>query len=184
MSARFSAPAGKAISEPIAAPDGSLQGLPPLLAPHTRLLVLGSFPGVASLAAQQYYGHPRNQFWPLLSALFEIELTTMSYAQRVEAVLARGLGIWDAYAACERQGSLDSAIRAPLFNDFGPLRARAPELAWVAFNGAQAARALPLIQALGWPAATLPSTSPAHASWSLERKLVAWRQAFERAGLI
>jgi hypoxanthine-DNA glycosylase len=167
----------------LAAPPPVLIGLPPVLAPHTRLLVLGSFPGVASLAAQQYYGHPRNQFWPIVGALFKVDLMAMPYEPRIAAVRERGLGIWDAYASCRRIGSLDSAIEAPQFNDFGTAQRIAPHIALVVHNGAESARALPHVQALGWPALRLPSTSPANASWSLERKLAAWRLAFERAGL-
>ncbi len=160
-----------------------LHGLPPVLAPHTRLLVLGSFPGVASLAAQQYYGHPRNQFWPLVSTLLQVGLLGLNYAERIHTVRERGLGIWDAYASCQRVGSLDSAIQAAQLNDFAAAREQAPHIVLVAHNGAQAARALPQVQALGWPALRLPSTSPANAAWSFERKLAAWRVAFERAGL-
>jgi hypoxanthine-DNA glycosylase len=166
-----------------AKPPALLQAMPPVCAPHTRLLVLGSFPGVASLAAQQYYGHPRNQFWPMLSALWGVDLTIKSYADRRAIVLERGLGIWDAYASCRRTGSLDSAIQAPQFNDFGALRRQAPQIALVVCNGAQAARAAPLLQAQGWPTWKLPSTSPAHASWSFERKLAVWREAFQQVGL-
>ncbi|HET7865570.1 MAG TPA: DNA-deoxyinosine glycosylase, partial [Burkholderiaceae bacterium] len=89
-----------------------LQGLAPVIAPHTRLVVLGSFPGEASLAAQRYYAHPRNQFWPILSALWGVDLPAMPYPQRLEQVLQHGLGIWDVYASCRREGSLDSAIEA------------------------------------------------------------------------
>ncbi len=168
---------------PLGAPPGTLRGLPPVWAPHTRLLVLGSFPGVASLAAQQYYGHPRNQFWPLVGALLQLDLMAMPYERRVATLRERGLGIWDAYASCRRVGSLDSAIQARQFNDFGALRRLAPQIALVAHNGAESARAMPAIQALGWPVLRLPSSSPAHASWSFERKLDSWRLAFERAGL-
>jgi hypoxanthine-DNA glycosylase len=161
----------------------TLLGLPPVLAPQTQLLVLGSFPGVASLAAQQYYGHPRNQFWPIVGALLQLDLMALPYQQRIAAVRERGLGIWDAYASCRRVGSLDSAIEAPQFNDFSAVRRVAPRIALVVHNGAESARALPQIQALGWPALRLPSSSPANASWSCERKLAAWRVAFEQAGL-
>ena len=160
-----------------------LEGLPPVLAPDTRLLVLGSFPGVASLAAQQYYAHPRNQFWPILSALWHIDLPAMPYPDRLAEVRRRGLGIWDVYAACRREGSLDSAIEAPRLNDFTALRRRAPRLAHAAHNGGESARVMRSLQALGLQVHRLPSTSPANASCSFERKLAAWRQVFLQAGV-
>ncbi len=160
-----------------------LSSLPPVLAPHTRLVVLGSFPGVASLRAQQYYAHPRNQFWPLLSALWEVELIGLPYAQRVAEASARGLGLWDVYASCRRTGSLDSAIRDAVFNDLASLRQRAPGLRAIAHNGGESARALRHTQALGVAVIRLPSTSPANASWSFDRKLDAWRAAFAEHGL-
>ncbi len=81
-----------------------------MLGPGTRLLVLGSFPGVASLRASQYYGHPRNHVWPILSALWQVDLVGLPYAQRLAEMQRRGLGLWDVYASCRRSGSLDSAI--------------------------------------------------------------------------
>ncbi|MDZ7855511.1 DNA-deoxyinosine glycosylase [Sphaerotilus sp.] len=155
-----------------------LTGFAPVLAPNTRLLVLGSFPGVASLQQQQYYGHPRNQFWPILSALWSIDLRSLPYAQRLDAVRARGLGIWDVYAHCRREGSLDSAIEAAEVNDFSGLRAQAPGLVAVAHNGAESARVMQHLQSLGFAVHRLPSTSPANAGWSFERKLAAWRDVF------
>lgn len=155
-----------------------LTGFAPVIAPHTRLMVLGSFPGVASLVQQQYYGHPRNQFWPILSALWGVELRSLPYAQRLDVVRARGLGIWDVYAHCRREGSLDSAIEAVEVNDFSGLRAQAPGLMAVAHNGAESARVMKHLQALGFAVHRLPSTSPANAGWSFERKLAAWREVF------
>jgi hypoxanthine-DNA glycosylase len=160
-----------------------LHGLPPVIAPHTRLLVLGSFPGVASLAAQQYYGHPRNQFWPLLSALWGCDLQRLGYEARLTEVRRHGLGIWDVYASCRRAGSLDSAIEAATYNRFESLHQLAPHLRWVAHNGGESARAMKHLQALGFGVLRLPSTSPANASWTFERKLAAWRAAFVQAGL-
>jgi hypoxanthine-DNA glycosylase len=160
-----------------------LQGLPPVVARGTRCLVLGSFPGEASLAAQQYYGHPRNHFWPLLSAIWQIDLAAWPYAKRLAEVRRRGLGIWDAYASCRREGSLDTAIEAAELNDFAALRVRAPGLHLVLHNGAESARAAPLLQGLGLATRRLPSTSPANASWSFERKLQSWRAAFEEGGI-
>lgn len=155
-----------------------LIGLPPVVGPNTRLMVLGSFPGVASLQARQYYAHPRNQFWPILSALWGEDLRALPYPERLQRALAHGLGIWDVYAGCQREGSLDSAIRAPEVNDLAGLRRLAPGLQAVAHNGGESARAMRVTAAQGFTVHKLPSTSPANASWSFERKLAAWREVF------
>ena len=160
-----------------------LQGLPPVLGRATRLLVLGSFPGVASLQAQQYYAHPRNQFWPLLGAIWGVDIVAMPYARRLAEVRRRGLGLWDIYARCHRVGSLDQAITDAEFNDLASLRRRVPQLQCVAHNGGESARAMKQVAALGYTVLKLPSTSPANASWSFERKHAAWQAAFEQAGL-
>lgn len=161
----------------------TLQGLAPVIGRGTKLVVLGSFPSVASLAAGQYYAHPRNQFWPLLSALWGIDLRALPYPQRLAEVKRRGLGIWDVYARCRREGSLDSAIEEAERNDLASLRRRAPGLVAIAHNGGESARAMALTRTLGVPVLRLPSTSPANASWSFERKLAAWREAFVSCGL-
>jgi hypoxanthine-DNA glycosylase len=160
-----------------------LCGLAPIVARHTRLLVLGSFPSVASLAAGQYYAHPRNHFWTILSALWSIDLRELPYARRIAVVKDTGLGIWDVYASCRREGSLDSAIEDAVPNDLAGLVARAPQLQAIAHNGGESARAMRLTRGFGLPVHRLPSTSPANASWSFERKLAAWRAVFEEAGL-
>jgi hypoxanthine-DNA glycosylase len=152
-----------------------LVGLPPVVGRGTRLLVLGSFPGAASLAAAEYYAHPRNHFWPILSALWGIDLRAMPYRQRLAEMRRRGLGLWDVYAACRREGSLDQAIEDAEYNDFASLLRRAPRLRAVAHNGGESARAMRHLAALGFEVRRLPSTSPANASWSFERKLEAWR---------
>jgi len=160
-----------------------LAGLPPIAGRHARLLVLGSFPGAASLQAQQYYAHPRNQFWRLLGALWDVDLVGARPAQRVAEVRRRGLAIWDVYARCRREGSLDSAIEDAEPNDLQGLVARLPRLVAIAHHGAESARAMRVTQALGRPVHRLPSTSPANASWSFERKLEAWRVVFAACGL-
>jgi hypoxanthine-DNA glycosylase len=165
-----------------AAADARLLGLPPVAGRDARLLVLGSFPGAASLAAQQYYAHPRNHFWPILGALWHVDLIALPYARRVAELRARGLAVWDVYAACRREGSLDSAIEQAEPNDLAALAARLPRLAAIAHNGGESARAMRITRALGLPVHRLPSTSPANASWSFERKLAAWRETFEAAG--
>ncbi len=99
------------------------------------------------------------------------------------AALAHHLGIWDVYAACEREGSLDTAIRAGELNDFAGLRERCPQLQAIAHNGGESFRHARHTQALGLPVHKLPSTSPANASWSFERKLQAWKTVFDAAGV-
>lgn len=160
-----------------------LHGLPPVVGCGTRLLLLGSFPGAASLAAAQYYAHPRNQFWPLLSALLGEDLVGLPYPRRLRRLGARGVGLWDVIAACRREGSLDSRIRDARYNDLAGLRRRAPRLCAIAHNGAASARLLPASAALGVPVFRLPSSSPAHARVGFERKLAAWREVFGASGL-
>ena len=164
-----------------------LTGLPPLVSPRTRLLILGSFPGAASLAAQQYYGHPRNHFWKILQAIWPdspMEIGVDSYQNRSEWLLSKRLGLWDVYAACERDGSLDSNIRNAVVNDFAAVRQLCPELRAVAHNGGESFKHSKYTLMLGLPVYKLPSTSPANASWSFERKLGSWREVFDKHGLI
>ena len=164
-----------------------LVGLPPLASTTTRLLVLGSFPGAASLTRQQYYAHPQNHFWPILQAIWPaspLATSTDSYEKRSKWLLDRGLGVWDVYAACERVGSLDAAIRQPQVNDFAILKRQCPQLKIVAHNGGESFRHARYTAALGLPVYKLPSTSPANASWSFARKLAAWREVVGAAGLL
>ena len=160
-----------------------LDGLGPVVDANTRLVVLGSFPGVASLQAQQYYGHPRNHFWPILGALWQVDLKTAPYAQRLAVARKRGLGLWDVYASCRREGSLDSAIVDAQLNDLASLTRIAPGLRAIAHNGGESARTMRLTGTLGLPVIRLPSTSPANASWSFEKKLAAWRAALQEHGV-
>jgi hypoxanthine-DNA glycosylase len=99
------------MSRPDLEPTSLLTGLAPVIAPDTRILILGSFPGAASLAAQQYYAHPRNQFWKLVGELVNEDLYNLPYDERLPRLLAHRFGLWDVLAACEREGSLDSANR-------------------------------------------------------------------------
>lgn len=164
-----------------------LTGLAPLVSSQTRLLILGSFPGAASLAAQQYYGHPQNHFWKILQVIWPagpIGTGADSYQKRSEWLLSKGLGLWDVYAACEREGSLDSRIRQPVVNDFSRLKQMCPALEAIAHNGGESFKHVRHTSLLGLPVYRLPSTSPANASWSFERKLAAWRDVFEKNRLI
>ncbi len=164
-----------------------LTGLAPLVSPKTRLLILGSFPGAASLAAQQYYGHPRNHFWKILQTLWPdgpVGGLADSYEARRAWLLSKQLGLWDVYRACEREGSLDSSIRRAEINDLAGLAKSCPNLEAIAHNGGESFRHAKYTLLLGLPVYRLPSTSPANASWSFERKLAAWREVFEKHGLV
>ncbi|MDB5933658.1 MAG: hypothetical protein JWQ01_1002 [Massilia sp.] len=154
--------------------DCGLTGLAPVIAADTRILILGSFPGAASLAAQQYYAHPRNQLWPILSTLTGEDLAGLPYAERLSRLLAHGFGLWDVLGACEREGSLDSAIRNPAANDFARLRELCPELETVGFNGQTSGKFASEFAQAGYRTVVLPSTSPAHASLSFDEKLTRW----------
>ncbi|MBT9506156.1 DNA-deoxyinosine glycosylase [Rhodoferax sp.] len=176
-------------------PGLRLLGLPPIVSPDTRLLILGSFPGAASLARHQYYAHPQNHFWKILQAIWPDSpraISVESYEKRSEWLLGKGLGVWDVYASCEREGSLDAAIRNAQVNDFARLQRMCPQLSVIAHNGGESFRharhVLASLSAAGaqapLPVYKLPSTSPANASWSFERKLAAWREAMAAAGLL
>ena len=155
---------------------GRLAGLPPLIDARARVLVLGSFPSAASLAARRYYAHPKNQFWRILEALLEQPLADSDYATQQVVVQAAGLAIWDVYASCERAGSLDSAIQNAQANDFRALTKHAPQLRRICFNGKTAARFAKPLAALGYDMVIAPSTSPAY-TLAFDEKLDAWRAA-------
>ena len=113
-------------------------GLPPILWPHARVLVLGSLPGDESLRQRRYYANPRNQFWPILARIHGEELGD-DPAQRLALLERHGIALWDVLASAERQGSLDGNIRNEVPNDFGAVFRALPQLRVIALNGAKAA---------------------------------------------
>jgi hypoxanthine-DNA glycosylase len=155
-------------------------GLAPVIDSNTRILILGSFPGAASLAAQQYYAHPRNALWPILSELTGEDLVSLPYTERLPRLLAHGFGLWDVLGACERKGSLDSAIRNPAANDFERLHRLCPVLTTVGFNGQTSGKFAPQFAKHGYRTIVLPSTSPAHMAMTFEQKMEVWWQLVER----
>ncbi|MGH7027146.1 DNA-deoxyinosine glycosylase [Brevundimonas sp.] len=139
----------------------------PVVDAGTRILILGSLPGEASLAVSQYYAHPRNAFWRLMGDLLDQpDLYERAYADRLTALRARGVGLWDTVAEAERIGSLDTAIRLPVHADLPGLAAALPNLQAIAFNGGKAAqlgRRILAGSAITTELIDLPSSSPAHA---------------------
>lgn len=148
----------------------------PIVDHDTRLLILGSLPGEASLAVGQYYAHPRNAFWRLMGGLLDQpDLHERAYAERLIALRAGGVGLWDTVAEAERIGSLDTAIRLPVHADLCGLAAALPNLAAIAFNGGKAAqlgRRILAGSAIAVELIDLPSSSPAFARplpWKIEQ---------------
>ncbi len=140
-------------------------GFAPVVDTETRLLILGSLPGDASLRAAQYYAHPRNAFWPLIGGVLGEDLLALRYEQRLDRLTARGVGLWDVIASAERSGSLDAAIRSPEAADLRGLIGSLSRLRAVAFNGKLAAKLGRRIigDVAGVRLIDLPSSSPAHA---------------------
>lgn len=147
----------------------------PVTRPDTRLLVLGSLPGAISLSATRYYANPRNQFWRLIGAAIERDLEALDYEARLDALLDAGVGLWDTVAAATREGSLDSDIRLHAASDICAMAATLPVLRAMAFNGGKAARiGRKQLGDTGLALVDLPSSSPAHAGLSFERKRDSW----------
>jgi double-stranded uracil-DNA glycosylase len=154
-------------------------GFPPVGASQPRLLILGSLPGQASLQAQQYYAHPRNAFWPIMAELLGFD-PTLAYPARLAELSQHHIALWDVLQSAERSGSLDQAIvsSSQAANPLDQFLAQ-PQLRAIACNGALAAKLL--VQSKLCSRHThiellrLPSTSPAHAALSFDKKLRQWR---------
>lgn len=148
----------------------------PVVDHHTRLLVLGSLPGERSLAVMQYYGHPQNAFWRLMSAVTGTDLVAMSYQARLRTLQQHRIGLWDVVAQAQRAGSLDSAIRNHVGNDLPALLGHYPSISTIAFNGATAKKLGMKIladAASRYRLFDLPSSSPAH-TLPFDKKLGHW----------
>lgn len=161
--------------------SAALRGFPPVIDRRVRTLILGSFPSEASLAKAQYYGHAQNQFWRLVGRVIDAPLHEMPYEARLEALLARRIGLWDVIGTCEREGSLDSAIRNATQNRFRRVTRVATELRRVCFNGKTAATLEPWFSEQGYATFVLPSSSPAN-TMAFRTKLRSWRRALMPGG--
>jgi hypoxanthine-DNA glycosylase len=167
------------------------RGFAPIADARARLLILGSLPGQASLAAGQYYAQPRNAFWRILGELLGAG-PDVDYQARAATLRRAGIALWDVCAAAERPGSLDASIRrdSVVVNDFAAFLRTHPRIALLAFNGATAADlyrrcVLPVLppRAAALPTLRLPSTSPAHAGMPYAAKRAAWAEALHGAGV-
>ena len=159
-----------------------VSSFPPIHHPSARVLILGSMPGVASLNAYQYYAHPRNRFWSIMSQLFSIPLE-LEYEQRCSQLIRNNIALWDVLASCQRTGSLDSNISSNsiVTNDFNTFLHDHNDIVYVFFNGTKAEkeyvkRVIPSLDEVHVHIQyqRLPSTSPAMASITLEQKIDHW----------
>ena len=147
----------------------------PVFDDASRVLVLGTMPSPASRAAGFYYGHPRNRFWPVMARLFDEPVPQGARDRRAFALRHR-IALWDVLASCEIRGASDASIADPVPNDLRLVVGRAPVEA-VFTTGATAWNLYRRLcePEVGMPAVKLPSTSPANASWTLERLVGAYR---------
>ena len=155
--------------------------LPAVVDSKTRVLIVGSMPGVQSLEKQQYYGHPRNHFWPIIAKLTGVDVPER-YEDRLALVRAHHIGLWDVIKTCERKGSLDSNIRAEVANDFEQLFIQFPQIEAIVFNGTKAFSVFKKhigLEALKARAFyQMPSTSPVPGRFNktFEEKCEIWAQ--------
>lgn len=166
-----------------AEPDPECRSFAPEVDAKTTVLVLGSMPGRESLRRREYYGFPRNLFWSIAGELLGFD-PALPYRERVAALLARGVGLWDVLADCERPASsLDAAILSPTPNDLPGLLERFPRIRRICCNGSAAANYLAkFFPEIGVEVRRLPSTSPAAAMLTREAKLRVWREALTGCG--
>lgn len=149
--------------------------LPPICDGGSRILILGSFPSVKSRAVQFYYGNPRNRFWPVLARVLEDPVPD-SIEGKKSFLLRHHIALWDVIASCEINGSADSSIQNAVPNDLTPILSQCP-IRQIYTNGSAAARLYRkfLFPQTGRDAIPLPSTSPANASYSIERLSASWQ---------
>ena len=148
--------------------------IPPLYDAESRVLILGSFPSVKSREGQYFYHHPQNRFWKVLAAVLQEE-PPVTIAEKAAMLHRRHIALWDVIASCEIAGSSDSSIRNAVPNDLSPIFAAADIRAVFCNGGAIYNYYRKYTQAAtGFTAIQLPSTSPANASWSLQRLTAAW----------
>ena len=152
-----------------------VSSFPPIISERSKILILGSVPGVKSLEMQQYYAHPQNQFWKIIFEIFEEDFTA-DYQKRTEIIRKNNIALWDVIDTCEREGSLDTKIRNEEHNDILKILREHPNIKAVFCNGQKSFKNLKKIlgKEAEIPALVLPSTSPLH-TIPLEKKLAEWK---------
>jgi len=148
---------------------------PPIIDNSSKILILGSIPGVKSLEKQQYYAHPQNKFWKIIFELFN-EKFTEDYAERMNVLKKHHIALWDVIDSCERKGSLDSEIRNEEANQIEELLEKYPNIQAIFCNGGKSYKNLQKVLGKNFriPIELMPSTSPLH-TVSFKKKLEEWK---------
>ncbi len=154
----------------------ALIGLPPVADRNTKVLILGTFPGAASLKARQYYADSRNHFWRLVSRVLRLDLNNMSYDDKCAQLLEHQLGLWDVIESCWRKGSSDREILDETLRDLSELRRVAPNLRLIAFNGSSPSDYV----SYDFPSIVLPSSSSSNTHNTIQIKSQAWSQTLNQ----
>lgn len=148
----------------------------PISNPEAKILILGTMPGTKSLELNQYYGHNQNNFWKFMFLIFNEDLSN-DYRTRKALLQKNNIALWDVLQFCDRVGSLDSAIKNEIANDFESFLENHANIKTILFNGQKAAAFFRKYVHLkkDYQLITLPSTSPANASKSYQSKLEEWQ---------
>ncbi len=143
---------------------------------HSRILILGTFPSVKSRENHFYYGHPRNRFWKVIAGITESPVPG-TIEEKKALLLKNRIAVWDVIESCQINGSSDVSIRDVIVNDIPSILDRSG-IARIYGNGAKACELYDrfLRERTGMEIKKLPSTSPANASFQLERLLEVWSE--------
>lgn len=162
--------------------ESRIYSFAPVLSSASQILILGSIPGAKSLAMNQYYAHPQNQFWKIIFELLAVPYTT-DYPQRIAVLQQHGIALWDVIESCERKGSLDATIKNEAVHNLHEVLARAPHIKSIYCNGQKSYQTT--LKVLGkdfrLPIKPLPSTSPLH-TIPYQEKLKVWQQILNDLG--
>ena len=159
--------------------DTARHNIAPVYDGNSRVLILGSFPSVASRASGFFYGHPQNRFWRVMAALLGADVPQTVEEKRA-FLLANHIALWDVIASCDIAGSSDASIRNAVPNDLMPILETAC-IRQIFTNGGTAHRLYRkyIYPLTGREDAGLPSTSPANAARSLDALINAWQTVRE-----
>ena len=155
-----------------------IQSFTPLLPENPTILILGTMPGIASLQQQQYYGHPRNHFWKIMAHLYHSDVIPNDYESKIALLLQNEIAVWEVLQFCNREGSLDVAIKNPIPNSILELLVEKPSINKIVFNGKEShklfLRYFGVIENISYH--IVPSTSPAN-TMKFELKFAEWQKA-------